>query len=245
MRNVVLDRDREDAVVDEPAHGLLDQPLLVGELEVHERECTGVRIRVGVGHPRNGFVKIRLKLSIGDDREDETQAQARRRLVALGVSGVLAVATFVGLASAGGIGGTAGTFPAAADQYAPRVTICHRVRANRYRTITVVRRALPAHLRHGDTLGPCSTRLNAAVGARVTLTTADGRRVTRIRRATLWVVVSDRSRRANFHLAGPGVDRRTAVRFTGTARWRVGFVPGSYRYFADVGASGGGSFVVR
>ena len=33
--DVVLDRDRQDALVHEGADGVLDQPLLVGELEVH------------------------------------------------------------------------------------------------------------------------------------------------------------------------------------------------------------------
>ena len=40
---------------------------------------------------------------------------------------------------------------AAADQYQPqKVTICHKGH-----TITISRSALPAHLRHGDTVGPC------------------------------------------------------------------------------------------
>jgi len=40
---------------------------------------------------------------------------------------------------------------AAADQYRPeKVTICHKGH-----TITISRSALPAHLRHGDTIGPC------------------------------------------------------------------------------------------
>src|SRR4029077_9939721 len=33
--DVVLDRDRKDALVDERPDGLLGEPLLVGELEVH------------------------------------------------------------------------------------------------------------------------------------------------------------------------------------------------------------------
>ena len=34
--DVVLDRDRQDTLVHERADGVLDQPLLVGELEIHE-----------------------------------------------------------------------------------------------------------------------------------------------------------------------------------------------------------------
>ena len=40
MVDVVLDRDREDALVHEGADGVLDQPLLVAELEVHAGEST-------------------------------------------------------------------------------------------------------------------------------------------------------------------------------------------------------------
>ena len=40
VRDVVLDGDREDALVHEGAHGVLDQLLLVGEREVHAREPT-------------------------------------------------------------------------------------------------------------------------------------------------------------------------------------------------------------
>jgi hypothetical protein len=38
-----------------------------------------------------------------------------------------------------------------------KVTICHRTGSRKHPrvTITVSRRALPAHLRHGDTIGPC------------------------------------------------------------------------------------------
>src|ERR671931_456056 len=40
VRDVVLDRVREDPVLDEPPDGVLEQPLLVGELEVHARQST-------------------------------------------------------------------------------------------------------------------------------------------------------------------------------------------------------------
>jgi hypothetical protein len=47
------------------------------------------------------------------------------------------------------------------------------------------------------------------------------------------LVVQDGSRRANFHIKGSGVNRRTARRFTGTKRWTVGLVAGSYRFGSD------------
>lgn len=49
-----------------------------------------------------------------------------------------------------------------AAQYQYRVTICHRTKATKKPgvTITVSSRAVPAHLRHGDTLGPCTAVSN-------------------------------------------------------------------------------------
>jgi hypothetical protein len=75
-----------------------------------------------------------------------------------------AVALAVGLlASVGAVSyaarmvGLSSTTPTA-SQYAPsKVTICHHThsKTNPFVTITVSERALPAHLRHGDTTGPC------------------------------------------------------------------------------------------
>jgi plastocyanin len=47
------------------------------------------------------------------------------------------------------------------------------------------------------------------------------------------LVVQDNSRRANFHIRGNGVNRRTARRFTGTKRWMVKLAPGNYRFGSD------------
>jgi Copper binding proteins, plastocyanin/azurin family len=47
------------------------------------------------------------------------------------------------------------------------------------------------------------------------------------------LVVQDNSRRANFHIRGNGVNRRTARRFTGTKRWTVKLASGNYRFGSD------------
>ena len=49
------------------------------------------------------------------------------------------------------------------SQYQYRVQICHHTgsRKHPFHTITVSSRSVPAHLRHGDTLGPCGSNVSA------------------------------------------------------------------------------------
>jgi plastocyanin len=47
------------------------------------------------------------------------------------------------------------------------------------------------------------------------------------------LLVSDRSKTANFHLAGPGANARTGTRYRGTATFRVQLSKGTYRYGSD------------
>jgi plastocyanin len=77
--------------------------------------------------------------------------------------------------------------------------------------------------------------LTATVGptATISLRTANGRRVTRLRAGRYRIVVRDRSPMHNFHLIGPGVNRKTAVRFRGTRTWTLTLRRGSYRYVCD------------
>lgn len=46
--------------------------------------------------------------------------------------------------------------PAQSQYGRERVTICHHNGSGKPVTITISRAALPAHLRHGDTIGPCA-----------------------------------------------------------------------------------------
>jgi plastocyanin len=79
-------------------------------------------------------------------------------------------------------------------------------------------------------------RLFAQVGPRsqISLTTASGRRVRTLKAGSYRIVVRDLTRRDNFHLRGPGVNRRTGTRFLGSTTWLVGLGAGRvYRYFSD------------
>jgi plastocyanin len=83
---------------------------------------------------------------------------------------------------------------------------------------------------------PPLTRLFATVGPgpTISLRTASGRRVTRLRAGRYRITVRDRSRMHNFHLLGAGVNKRTTVAFRGTRTWLVTFRKGKqYRYVCD------------
>jgi len=45
--------------------------------------------------------------------------------------------------------------------------------------------------------------------------------------------VRDLSHKQNFHLVGPGLDKRTTPRFVGTRRWQVHLQSGVYLYWSD------------
>jgi len=105
------------------------------------------------------FPKTRKRPRLGGPRMNRFWKSGRARFAAAGAV-ALAVAA---LASMGGVGYAArlvggSNISAAAAQYPPsKVTICHHTHSqkNPFVTIIVSERALPAHLGHGDTVGPC------------------------------------------------------------------------------------------
>jgi hypothetical protein len=93
---------------------------------------------------------------------------------------------------------------------------------------------------------PVTVRLVATVGPSNTITlTRNGARVRTLTAGAYVITVRDRSKRHNFHLTGPGVNRKTAVGRTGTVTWRLTLRTGTFRYVSDPQARRvRGSFVV-
>jgi plastocyanin len=59
------------------------------------------------------------------------------------------------------------------------------------------------------------------------------------------ITVNDRSKTDNFHLTGPGVNKKTGVKTRGKATWTVTLQPGLYTYRSDKTKKLRGSFVVN
>jgi hypothetical protein len=77
--------------------------------------------------------------------------RAPRSVLIIIVSAVLLVCFW----AIGGVGFAASSASAQQYQYG-KVTICHRTGSGKSHEITVSRNALPAHVAHGDTVGPCT-----------------------------------------------------------------------------------------
>jgi hypothetical protein len=76
------------------------------------------------------------------------------------------------------------------------------------------------------------------------LRTSYGDSVTALEAGRYTVRVTDRSASNDFHLVGPGVDRRTALAFRGRTSWTVELKRGTYRYRSDPRGATVRSFVV-
>jgi hypothetical protein len=59
------------------------------------------------------------------------------------------------------------------------------------------------------------------------------------------IVVNDRSKADNFHLSGPGVNRKTGVKTRGKVTWNLTLAPGTYTYKSDKTKKLRGIFTVR
>ena len=103
-------------------------------------------------------------------------------------------------------------------------------------TLPNLTQLVPSDIRSGIATG----LLEGAVGPSKSITLKQaGQKAKLLDPGKYLIIVKDRSKSLNFHLSGPGVNKRTAVGGTGTARWTVTLAPGRYTYRSDKGAVGG------
>jgi plastocyanin len=84
-------------------------------------------------------------------------------------------------------------------------------------TVGVVPAAPPPPQKLSGTVGP---------GAKISLTKSakSGKAV---------LAISDRSKKDNLHLTGPGLNKKTGIAFTGTVKWTVTLKAGTYTFRSD------------
>jgi hypothetical protein len=80
------------------------------------------------------------------------------------------------------------------------------------------------------------TKLKGTVGPGFTISLKDGagKAVKKVKAGkTYRISVADRSGIHNFHLSGPGVNKKTAVGRKATTTWKLKFKKGTYRFVCD------------
>ncbi|HEY2570264.1 MAG TPA: plastocyanin/azurin family copper-binding protein, partial [Solirubrobacteraceae bacterium] len=76
--------------------------------------------------------------------------------------------------------------------------------------------------------------------------TQGGKKVSKLKAGTYTITVQDKSNIHDFHLTGPGVNRKTSVAAIATTTWRLTLRRGTYRFVCDPHASlMKGKFVVQ
>ena len=60
-----------------------------------------------------------------------------------------------------------------------------------------------------------------------------------IKAGTYRIKVEDKASIHNFHLNGPGLNKKTGISFTGETTWTIKLKPGTYTYQCDPHASSG------
>ena len=93
---------------------------------------------------------------------------------------------------------------------------------------------------------PVVRRLSASVTPRaISVRTASGARARTVARGRYRIAVRDTARTQNFHLIGPGLNRKTTIRGTSRATWTVTLRRGTYAYRSDANGRLRGTFRVR
>ncbi len=86
--------------------------------------------------------------------------------------------------------------------------------------------------------GAATGQLAGTVGPGFTITLKQGgKAVTALKAGTYTITVADKSKIHDFHLTGPGVNKKTAVGGLGTTTWTLTLKKGTYTYVCDPHAS--------
>jgi plastocyanin len=111
---------------------------------------------------------------------------------------------------------------------------------------TLLIAAVAAALVASATAFSATPKLTGTVGPGFTITLKQGsKKVTTLKPGKYTFSISDKSAIHNFHLSGPGFNKRTSVEDTGTTTWTVTLKKGTYKYVCDPHASSmKGSFKV-
>jgi hypothetical protein len=78
-------------------------------------------------------------------------------------------------------------------------------------------------------------KLLATVGPKntITLRSATGAVLKRVKAGTYSITVRDRTKAHNFHLVGKGVNRKSGIAAVGTLAWKVKLSAGVLRFYSD------------
>ena len=108
-------------------------------------------------------------------------------------------------------------------------------------TVAAALVAVPAYGKSG------AVKLNGETGPGYSIeVTKAGKDVKALKAGTYKLKVEDKSSIHNFHLIGPGVNKKTSLSFTGETTWTIKLKPGKYTYQCDIPVASGmkGTFKV-
>jgi plastocyanin len=81
---------------------------------------------------------------------------------------------------------------------------------------------------------PTATKLTGTVGPSFTISlTKAGTKVTKLKAGSYTFAIKDKSNFHNFHLTGPGVNKKTTVAAVVNKTWTVTLKKGTYKYVCD------------
>jgi len=88
---------------------------------------------------------------------------------------------------------------------------------------------------HVGPVPPAPKKLNGKVGPKVTISikTASGAAVKTLKTGSYKVAVRDATKKDNFHLTGPGVNKKTGVKFRGVVTWTLKLKAGKHTVRSD------------